>query len=230
MSAEGNLSVEENLEAVAQPTDQTEHNDVSKEAQQSEQSQRSDAQYNWSEMRRQMREKDQQIEELREQFSKTEKDDLANLAEDDILTVGQARKLAREMAKKVAEEALKKRDAETVEERMQLKYPDYSQIVSRENIELLKQTEPELAQSLYHMPDPYSQAVAAYKLIKRVTGKGEEGPSLEKRKAMENSQKPLSVNAVTKNSAIGNAHLFENGLTKELKGQLWKEMQEAMKG
>ncbi len=230
MSEEENLSVEGNLAAVTQPTESTEHNDVSKEDQRVEQGKRGDAEYNWSEMRRQMREKDQQIEELKEQFSKTEGDDLAKLAEDDILTVAQARKLATQMAKKVAEDALKKRDADTVEERMQFKYSDYSQVVSKENIELLKQTEPELAQSLYHMPDPYKQAVAAYKLIKRIAGKEEDTPSLEKRKAMENSQKPLSVNAVTKNSAIGNAHLFENGLTTELKGQLWKEMQEAMKG
>lgn len=230
MSAEVNVSVEENLEAVAPATDSTEHNDVSTEVQENQQRKRNDAEYNWAEMRREMREKDQQIEELRQQFSKTEKDDLVNLAEDDILTVGQARRLAKEMAKKVAEDAIKKRDAETVEERMQLKYPDYSEIVSKENIELLKQTEPELAQSLYHMPDPYSQAVAAYKLIKRISVKKEDSHSMEKRKVLENSQKPLSVNAVTKNSAIGNAHLFENGLTKELKGQLWEEMKEAMKG
>lgn len=236
MSEEANVSVEENLEAIAQATDSTEHNDVSQEAREAEQRKRNDAEYNWAEMRRKMQEKDQEIAELRQQFSEInkrkptpeEEDELAKLAEDDILTVAQAKKLAQKMARNVAEDVIKQREAATVEERVQLKFPDYSEIVSKENIELLKQTEPELAQSLYHMPDPYSQAVAAYKLLKRIA-KRDEGPSLEKRKAEANAQKPVSVNAVTKNSAIGNAHLFENGLTPELKNQLYKEMKEAMK-
>lgn len=237
MSEEENTSVEETSpHGDAQATQSEEHNDVSQESQEDQQRKRNDAEYNWAEMRRKMQEKDQQIDELRHQFSEMstkkpkpeEEDDLASLAEDDILTVAQARKLSQKMARSEAVKLIKEREAETVEERVQLKYPDYSEIVSKENIELLKQTEPELAESLYHMPDPYNQAVAAYKLLKKTTVKND-APSLEKRKAMENSQKPVSVNAVTKQSAIGNAHLFENGLTKDLKTQLWKEMQAAMK-
>ncbi len=239
MSEEANVSVEEEtLQGDAQASESVnEHNDVSKEEQESQQRKRNDAEYNWAEVRRQMREKDQQIEELGKQFSEMAKrspppeevDELANLAEDDILTVAQAKKLAKKMARSVTEEVIKERDAATVDERVQLKFSDYADVVTKENIELLKQTEPELAQSLYHMPDPYSQAVAAYKLLKKVAIPGESSMSLEKKKAMENSQKPLSVNAVTKQSAIGNAHLFENGLTKDLKKQLWSEMQQAMK-
>ena len=76
-------------------------------------------------------------------------------------------------------------------------------------------------------------AAGAYKLLKN-TGYGapvkSAAPTLEKKKALENSQKPLSVNTVTKQSAIGNAHAFENGLTPDLKKQLWADMQKAMKG
>ncbi len=240
MSEAVNVSVEE--ETLPGPTQAPEsvpeHNDVSKEAQESQQPQRNDAEHNWAEMRRQMREKDQRIDDLSRQFTeiskrnppKEEVDELANLAEDDILTVAQARKLAKKMARGVAEDVIKERDAATVDERMQLKYSDYADVVTKENIELLKQTEPELAQSLYHMPDPYGQAVAAYKLLKNVTNPGKSSVSLDKKRAAENSQKPLSVNAVTKQSAIGNAHMFENGLTPDLKKQLWNEMQQAMKG
>lgn len=237
MSEEENTSVEENLEAAAPAPESTEHNDVSSEAQEAEQKRRNDAEYNWAEMRRQMREKDQQIDDLRTQFSEIskrqtnvqEEDELAKLAEDDIVTVAQAKKLAQQLARNVAEDVIKQREAATVEERVQLKFPDYADTVTKENIELLKKTEPELAQSLYHMPDPYSQAVAAYKLLKKIAAKNEALPSVEKKKAAENSQKPLSVNAVTNNSAIGNAHLFENGLTKELKQQLNEEMKQAIK-
>ncbi len=240
MSEEANVSVEEEtLQGAAQTSESvSEHDDVSQDEQESQHRKRNDAEHNWAEMRRQMREKDQQIDELSRQFSeiskrnppKEEVDELANLAEDDILTVAQARKLAKKMARGVAEEVIKEREAATVDERVQLKFSDYAETVTKENIELLKQTEPELAQSLYHIPDPYNQAVAAYKLLKKVTPRGDISESIEKKKALENSQKPLSVNAVTKQSAIGNAHLFENGLTQDLKKQLWGEMQQAMKG
>jgi hypothetical protein len=71
--------------------------------------------------------------------------------------------------------------------------------------------------------------VAAYKLLKRLNPGEDMAKSVEKKKAIENSQKPISVNAVSRNSAIGNAHIFENGLTPELKKQLWKEMEDARK-
>ena len=96
-------------------------------------------------------------------------------------------------------------------------------------MKFIEENEPELAEALVNSPNAYKQRVAAYKLLKRVAVNSDEPPSLEKRKAEENAQKPVSVNAVTKQSAIGNAHLFENGLTKELKTQLWKEMQQAAK-
>jgi hypothetical protein len=233
MNEQENLSVEdENPDAVAQAAESSEHNDVSQDSQRAEQQKRNDAEYNWAEMRRQMREKDQQIEELSRSHknrSQEEEDDLAKLAEDDILTVAQARKLAQKMARNVAEDVFRQREASTVGERISLKYPDYADIVTKENIELAEQLEPELAEAIGKMDDPYKQRVTAYKLLKRVAHKGEVGNSMEKKKAMANSQKPLSVNAVTKQSAIGNAHLFENGLTAELKKQLWKEMRDAAK-
>lgn len=238
MTEEENMSVEEeNLEATAQATDSAEHNDVSQEAQEAEQRKRNDAEYNWAEVRRQMREKDQQIEDLKRQFSKfadrkpteEEEDELAKLAEDDILTVAQAKKLAQKMAKNVAMDVIRQREASTVDERVALKFQDYADVVTKENIELAERLEPELAEAIGKMDDPYKQRVSAYKLLKRVASTRDAGNSVEKKKAQANAQKPLSVNAVTKQSAIGNAHLFENGLTKDLKKQLWKEMQDAMK-
>lgn len=236
MSEEENMGVEtEGFEAAAHATESTEHNDVSSEAEQAEQKKRNDAEYNWAEMRR-LREKDRhKMEELEAELNrlkgpkKEEEDILSTLAKDDIITVEQAERLAEIRAKKVVEEAIKKRDASTVDERLQFKFPDYGDVVTKENIELAEQLEPELAEAIGKMEDPYKQRVSAYKLLKRVAANRDSGQSAEKKKALTNSQKPLSVNAVTKQSAIGNAHLFENGLTKELKSQLWKEMQDSIK-
>lgn len=78
--------------------------------------------------------------------------------------------------------------------------------------------------------DPYAQSVAAYKMLKRFGyGAQKTNQILDKKKAQENSQKPVSVNAVSKQSSIGNVQTFENGLTPELKRSLWADMQRAMK-
>lgn len=223
-----------------QSADSEQPSERQEEIQEVQQRKRNDAEYNWSEARRKMeqlerksREQEEMIARLQQPKEETD-DELNNLAEDDILTVSQARKLATKMAKQVANEAIRQREALTVDDRLRSKFSDYDQVVTTENIELLKQNDPELALSLQRLSDdPYAQSIAAYKLLKN-TGYGapvkSAAPTLEKKKALENSQKPLSVNTVTKQSAIGNAHAFENGLTPDLKKQLWADMQKAMKG
>lgn len=201
-----------------------------------EKKRRNDVEYNWAESRRKMQELERQNREMQDQLQRLqpkaespEVDELDKLADDDIVTKGQAKKMAAKMAREIAQEVIKQRENATVDERLQNKYADFADVVTRDNIELLKQTEPELAMSLAHISDPFTQGVAAYKLLKK-SGIGEEVKQpKEKQKAVTNSQKPVSVNTVTKQSAIGNAHMFENGLTPELKKQLWSEMQQAKK-
>lgn len=229
------VATEEVAEAVA-PAAESEQVQKEKESQ-AQQKKRNDPEYNWAEARRKMQQLEEQNRLLAEQMQSIQKpsappvDELANLANDDLVDVATTRKLIQREAAKIAEQVIKQREASTVEERLVSKFSDFSDVVSRENIELLKQTEPELAESLgVYNGDPLKQGVAAYKLIKRLGIGQEEKNSMEKKKAIENSQKPMSVNAVTKQSALGNAHLFENGLTKELKASLWNEMKQAAKG
>jgi hypothetical protein len=241
MSEEENQSVEDqNPEGVAQPTESEEHNDVSNEVEETEQSKRNDAEYNWAEMRREMRKKDQQIEELQTQFSnisqrkptQDEEDELAKLAEDDILTVAQARKLAQKMARNVAEDVIKERDAANVEERAHLKYPDWSEVVNEETINLLKQKRPRTAKALSKMDDPYEQALEAYELIRDLEIKTK-SPNVDKKLAQENSKKPLSVQAVSKTSALADLNVFAQMDAQGKKNfykQKYAEMQSAIKG
>jgi hypothetical protein len=235
MSEEETVSVEtEKVEASA-PATETEQTAEKAETPQ-EKKRRNDVEYNWAESRRKMQDLERQNRDMQDQLHKLqprpaepEVDELDNLADDDIVTKGQAKKMAAKLAREIAQDVIKQRENATVDERLQNKYNDFADIVTRDNIELLKQTEPELAMSLAHISDPFTQGVAAYKLLKK-SGIGEEmKPPKEKQKAVENSQKPVSVNTVTKQSAIGNAHMFENGLTPELKKQLRDEMRQAIK-
>jgi hypothetical protein len=167
----------------------------------------SDQEYNWREARRQIDELRQKTEaqeryilslNQQDDSSSEDDDDLARLADDDIVTAKQARGLASKMAREAAEEIIRQREASTAEDRLRAKFSDYDTVVTRDNIELLKQQDPELASSLYALSsDPYTQAVAAYKLLKR-TGIGDMAKTQpQKARAIENSKKPMSVNAVT---------------------------------
>lgn len=192
---------------------------------------RNDLEYNWAEARKGLAERDKEIKELKAQMQNLIQPKAADpqLSDDDLLTAKDGRKVFRQEASDIVREALKQYEASTLEERLVQKYPDFNEVVSPENIKTLKETEPELAMSIaYLQDDPKAQSIAAYKLLKKL-GIGGNQSSPEKEKALKNAQKPLSVNAVTRQSAIGNAHLFENGLTTELKSQLWKEMQDCMK-
>jgi len=226
MDAEENQSVTASIE----PSESNQSTDRQDEQQQL----RNDQAYNWGEARRKMQdlerkaqEQDELIRRLQAQAPK-EKDDLEDLTDDDIVTVSQAKKLAAKMAYQVADQVVKQKDLSTLEDRINTKFPDFQDIVSKDAIERLKSDEPELALSLANMQDPYQQAVAAYKLLKKIGGK--DALTHEQKKALENRSKPQSSQTIVKNSAIGNAHLFENGLTPELKKQLYQEMQQAMKG
>lgn len=235
MTDDENTSVEEE---VTQPTESETTQDVQKEeVQEAPQSQRSDEEHNWKEARR-MREllirRNLELEEQVKTFTSqksSQNDDLNKLAEDDIITVGQAKRLQQQEARRIAEEVIRQREAETMEERLQFKFPDFNDVVTKENIEILQQNEPELAMSLQGLAhNPYAQATAAYKLLKKHGLGVSREVAKNKIKATENSKKPVSVQSVTKqSSAIGDVHSFENGLTPELKKQLWKETQEAMK-
>jgi hypothetical protein len=234
MSEEETMSVEQEAQEVAQSTEQ----DNVQEAPVQEERRR-DAEYNWQETRRviqeqerQIRERDDYIARIQQQYSpkQEEVDETDKLANDDLTTKAHVVKLAKKMAKEAAQEVLREREAATVGDRIKQRFPDFDDVVTDESLKQLQKSKPEKFYSFQNTPDPYAQAVAVYDEILMMGGTmAKPKPSLDKEKAIKNSQKPLSVNSVAKQSAIGNAHAFENGLTPELKASLWKEMQDSIK-
>jgi hypothetical protein len=240
MSDEEKESVNEPVtEAAAQASEsEAEHDVRQEEAREVEQPKRKDADYNWNEARRKMQElerraqeQDELIRRLSTSNAPKDDDELDKLSDDDIITVKQHKQMAARIAKQVAEEVVKQRESLTVEDRINAKFPDFDQVVTPESVENFKNSDPELAELLRNEQDPYKQAVLVYKQIKRnqpIQQKVSQN-NLERKKAVENSQKPLSVQAASKQSALGNAGAFENGLTPELKKQLYSEMQQCIK-
>ena len=218
------------VQATDQATESVEEQAERQQPQVEETSKRKDVDYNWSEARRRMaeleritREQQQTIDRLSKSHV-PEEDDLEGLSNDDILTVAQAKKMQDARSKQAQIEFQRQK-----EEILRLKYPDIDQVLSQENIAYFEQNEPELAETLLALSnDPIKMKQTAYKLIKKTIPQSTP-PSMEKKKAELNAKKPVSVQAVAKNSAIGNANLFENGLTPELRKQLFAEMQTAIK-
>jgi hypothetical protein len=119
----------------------------------------------------------------------------------------------------------------TTEARLKVRFADFDQIVSKDNLDLLSAAEPELAQTLNASPDLYSKAVTAYKMIKKL-GIVPEDYQSDKERIQKNATKPRPVASISPqqgDGALSHANAFANGLTPELKKQLYKEMIESAK-
>jgi hypothetical protein len=122
--------------------------------------------------------------------------------------------------------------AANAEVRLKSQYPDFDKVVSKDNVDLLKATYPELAATLNANPDLYTKAVSAYTMIKQLGLAQGDDFVAEKAKAQQNAAKPrplASVSPQQGDSPLSKANAFANGLTPELKAQLLKEMMEAKK-
>ncbi len=121
-------------------------------------------------------------------------------------------------------------NATTTETHLRNRYPDIDKVVSKENLDILKEEYPEIAETINTAPDFYNKAVAAYTLIKKFGISQEDTYMEDKLKAQKNAAKPrplASVNPQQGESPLSKANAFANGLTDELKLQLRKEMEAA---
>jgi hypothetical protein len=122
--------------------------------------------------------------------------------------------------------------AMTVEARILSQFPDYSSVVSDDNIAQLREEFPEMAQTLHSSTDFYSKAVSTYKLIKKLGISPDSTYDNEKAVVQRNASKPRSVASIApqqSDSPLTKANAFQNGLTEELKSSLHKEMMLAIR-
>lgn len=119
----------------------------------------------------------------------------------------------------------------TVPDRLKSKFSDFDQVVTQENVEKLKQAEPELYSSITSGSDLYAKGVSAYKTLKALgIATPSQDYSSDKEMVQQNQIKPRSAQAVKGQGALSEANIFAKGLTPELKKQLQSEMTEAAKG
>ena len=163
-----------------------------------------------------------------------EEDDLG-IGDDDLAEGKHLKKQHKELKQMKKELAETKRVMyeQTAEARIKAQFPDFDKVVSQDTLAALRETYPEIAQTLNSSTDLYSKASAAYTMVKKL---GLYTPDLyekERAHAANNAAKPRSTASVSPQqgeSPLSNANAFSQGLTPELKKKLYAEMVEAKKG
>jgi len=120
----------------------------------------------------------------------------------------------------------------TIETRLKTEHQDFDQVVTQENIEILRTAYPELATAIASSSDLFSKGKAAYTLIKKfgIHQTGMHAPNVDKVK--QNLAKPVPTSSLAPQSGespLTKANAFAEGLTPDLKKKLYREMIESAK-
>lgn len=191
---------------------------------------------NWREVNRAKRELENEVrvqkeinERLLQMTSRAapqEVDEFASVGDEDYLNKASTRKMIEREASKIAqqetEKILKARENANFKERLLRQYPDFEDIVNDETLAQLEEKDPELAQTILDLNDPYKVCLQSYKYIKAMNiadpkslrRSREVDEKLEK-----NSKTMASPQAFDKRPM---AQAFK--MTEEMKDELYKEM------
>lgn len=187
---------------------------------------KNDPQESFKQLREQTKRLQAEKEEIARQLEAYKSAPKREIADDDVVMGSDVKELKNEISKLRNEH--KKLSADQM---LRMQYPDIETVVSAKNIEALRENYPMIAQSLSANPDYFSQAGAAYEIIKKL-GIHQDAYSKEKEVVQTNSSKPRPLSSL-KTQETGNpldrANAFQNGMTSELKEQLLKEMNDAIR-
>lgn len=184
------------------------------------------------------RERDEAIRYANEKRQREEQEDLElNIAPDEIMEGKHAVKLQRQL-KKYEEnfrEQQNKMEALMIESRLRSSYPDFDNVVSKENLEVLSEKYPEIAQTIHSSPDLYNKAASAYTILKNLGIAGNPPAGYyqkEKEAAQRNAAKPKPLAAISPqqgSTPLSQVNDFGDELTDSVKKAYWQEMQQIMK-
>ena len=126
----------------------------------------------------------------------------------------------------------RKTEEYSIESRLKSKFPDFDAVVNEDNLKSLRNLDPDVADAILAAPDLYKQGVLAYKMVKKLNVTPNETFEKDRERTLNNAAKPrptASINSQHGASPLTKANAFANGLTDELRKQLFKEMNEARK-
>lgn len=234
--------VHENSEvAQVAPAQETE-NHVEQVQEQTKTAEESRQERNWTAFRQRQKELERELQSQRElneklmtlatqAAQKPEVDEFDSIGDDEYISKGKvtslvhkkASKIAEEIAQRKVDEALRQREQAQFLDNLKRKYSDFDDVVNPDTIALLEQQEPELAQTIADLKDPYKMGIQSYKFIKSL-GLAEKAPEARRakeidKKLAENKKTVPSPQAFDKRPM---AAAFK--LTDAEKTELYKEM------
>jgi len=130
-----------------------------------------------------------------------------------------AQKYAEEIAKREVERHIQKQNDSQFLDRLNRQYSDFSEIVNPETLSLLEEKEPELAQTIADLKDPYKIGVQSYKYIKAmnlVSKAPEARRQKEIEKAVDKSEKAIQSPSAFDKRPIAQAFKMTDAMKKEL--------------
>lgn len=169
-------------------------------------------------------------------------DDYSDIGlDDDGLAEGKhLKKVLKEMReiKKELHSYKQKSYEDTTQIKLNSQFPDYNQVMTQENLAILENTNPDLAELIMNTKDPFKSRKLAYDMVKQygIYQEAKKAASYDNEKAIaqKNAVKPkplASVSPQQGDSPLSKANAFANGaLSKEMKDQLNREMIQAMRG
>lgn len=180
----------------------------------------------------------QTLKELKEKLSPTQqpvKEEPVNINDDDLIEGKHYKALQQEIqeTRKLIAEQQKQTIQSQQEARLKSELPDIDKVMTPENLQSLETLYPHYAQMiLTSQADVYNKKKTAYDLLKSTGIYKDTTYDKEKEVAQRNTSKPKSAVAVSPQSGdspLNQANAFANGLTEDLKKQIWKQMQETLR-
>lgn len=147
---------------------------------------------------------------------------LPALNPDDIPEWQHVQKYMDKVTERKIQEALEKKERAELPKIVKQKYSDFDDIVTNERVKQLEMENPDLARAFSLSNDPFSTTYNYFKVL--YAQKKKDPVAMEEaEKILENSNKPISSNAIGRQGALKNANSF----AKKSKEQLYKEMMDA---
>jgi hypothetical protein len=165
---------------------------------------------------------------------KTEVDELDQIGDEEFIPKGkvkrlvekQASQIALEIAKKEAEKLIQQQQQSQFLDRLKRQYQDFDEIVNSETLSLLEEQDPELAETIADLKDPYKIGMQSYKYIKalKLADKAPEARrAKEVDKKLEKNAKTVPSPAAYDKRPLAKAYQ----MTEAEKNNLYKEMYHA---
>lgn len=158
-----------------------------------------------------------------------------NVEDDDYLEGKHYKALRREIEqnnKLLKQQQLAAKDS-AAQQRLNQEHPDFNKVFNEDNIKTLKTLYPQLADTILNsQSDNYTKGSSVYTMIKNLGIYKDDTFKGDKESTQMNASKPKPSVAVAPqqgDTPLDNANAFANGLTKDLKKQIWQQMKETLR-